>query len=128
MEDSDKEILGDLRPIDYAKIINTDEIYNLIDSKMKSPLLEDRWIKIVETLDIDKIDVFRIKFKNSSQALDLVRLKNNKKHLRSKFKYFSFKLNLGLVKAAELGSNRLIDYFIGIQRADINCICKINVI
>lgn len=38
----------------------------------------------------------------------------------------NLKLELGLVKVAELGSNKFVDYFLNLN-VDVNCLCIFNV-
>lgn len=96
---------------------------------MESPSIEARWFKCLETLDLEQIDEFKMKFKNTSNPREMVRnvKKIDLKKRRKTISIFILKLELGLVKAADMGSNKLIDYFLNLK-VDVNCLCTYNVI
>ena len=83
------------------------ELTKLIELKTREPSFESRWLKKLETLDVAKIDEFLHKFKEPERARQLV--------------------VLGLIKAGELGSIRLIDYFVLQLKVNINCLATVNV-
>lgn len=58
--------------LEYAKLLDRAQLARLIRKKMDGPSLEQRWLKCVERLDIEQIDEFRKKFKNSSNKKELV--------------------------------------------------------
>ncbi|RNA15716.1 hypothetical protein BpHYR1_021758 [Brachionus plicatilis] len=95
-----------MTPLEYAEFLSQEKMAKIIESKQNGPSLEERWLKTVETLDINHIEEFRTKFNNAP----------NKTHL----------LNLGLIKAAEIGSNRLIDFFLTNKEVNINTLCRLD--
>lgn len=40
---------------------------------MESPSIEARWFKCLETLDLEQIDEFKMKFKNTSNPREMVK-------------------------------------------------------
>ena len=60
-------------PIEYSDYLNRTEISDLIRQKMESPSIEARWFKCLETLDLEQIDEFKMKFKNTSNPREMVR-------------------------------------------------------
>jgi hypothetical protein len=83
------------------------DLAKLIELKTREPSFESRWLKKLETLDVAKINEFRNKCKEPKRVGQLV--------------------ELGLIKAGELGSIRLIDYFVLQLKVNINCLATFNV-
>lgn len=61
-----------MTPLQYAEFLNQEKMANLIESKLNGPSLEERWLKTIETLEIDKIEQFKTKFNNSQNKAYLV--------------------------------------------------------
>lgn len=61
------------QPIEYSKSLCRNQISILIQNKMDSQSVEERWLKCIESLSVDQIDFFRKKFKNLSNSKELVR-------------------------------------------------------
>ena len=72
MDNSDEEILKRITPLEYAIILNRTESAIMIEDKLNGPSLEERWLNVVQTLDINKIDDFKQKFKHSPNNSHLV--------------------------------------------------------
>ncbi len=100
-------LLTDLKAIDYARYLKRAEISRLIENKMVEESVESRWTKIVLKGELDEVEKFRNKFQNPH-------------HLKKI-------LELGLIKAVEIGSLRLIDYFIVNQECDVNYAIVVDV-
>lgn len=105
--DKDKGSMQLLKPLDYAKYMKQDEIVALIRKKMSEPSLQERWLKKLETIDVARIENFKSKVKDPVVLKEL--------------------LEIGLIKASELGSVRLIDYFVVNYNVNINCTARVNV-
>jgi hypothetical protein len=74
---------------------------------MEEESVESRWMKIVLKGEMDEVEKFRNKFQNPH-------------HLKKI-------LELGLIKAVEIGSLRLIDYFVVDQECDVNYVLSVDV-
>lgn len=61
-----------LKPVDYAWELHRDAIHRLIRAKMDLPSFHERWMKVVDSLDVNKIDHFRRNFKNFENAEEFV--------------------------------------------------------
>jgi hypothetical protein len=59
-------------PIEYSTYLKRGEITNLIRLKMNGPKLDERWLKIIETFDLEQIDAFRRKFRNIEVQKEMV--------------------------------------------------------
>jgi hypothetical protein len=58
--------------LEYAKFLNRQEIVDIITAKLKEPPLIERWIKIVDQKDIDRIKKFKEKVKSALKLRELV--------------------------------------------------------
>ncbi len=100
-------LLNDIKALDYARYLGRTEICKLIETKMEEESVESRWMKIVLKGEMDEVEKFRNKFQNPH-------------HLKKI-------LELGLIKAVEIGSLRLIDYFVVDQECDVNYVLPVDV-
>jgi len=89
-----------LNAYEYACELQRDYIANLIDHQVKLPPYEQRFFRILQLNEVRRCDIF------------IRRLHNEKKQHELAIK--------GLFHAAQLGSVRLLDYFLTRWKIDIN--------
>lgn len=56
-----------MTPLQLSKFLHQANMAQIIESKLNGPSLEERWLKIVGTLDFNQIEEFKIKFNNSNK-------------------------------------------------------------
>lgn len=61
-----------LEPLEYSSYLDRADLSSLIRRKMDAPSLEQRWLKCLETLDLERIEEFKKKFKNVPNTKELV--------------------------------------------------------
>ena len=121
----------EMNALEYALAVKRDRIAEQIETKLREDSLEERWLRVVANGDAEAIEQFQKKFKSPEQLRDFVRaryfISQSSEISDSSSFVFTFQLQLGLIKGSELGSSRLIDYFIGSQKLDLNYILDYKV-